>query len=114
MCPEAAPGAVPPTVVDGELGAERPVEAPANGTGIREYIVNVRKRPAGFFDDPHFTAGLVVFGMVTGVFAVIWLYRYVMHDPLADAGTGEEILALLLLIAGLVAVRRIVLTWGRS
>ncbi len=108
-----APGS-PPPVADDDSGAKSPSPAPVRGSGIREFIVFDRQRPAGFFDDPHFTAGLVVFGGATVFFGIIWMYRYVTHDPLADTGTGTEILGLLLLIAGLVLVRELVLRWGRS
>lgn len=68
----------------------------------------------GLFDDPYFTATILVFAGAMVLSGITWMYRIVTNDPNPDKGSGAAVPILLFAIAGMLLVRIMIVRRRKS
>lgn len=88
--------------------------SPASPTGLAGIGSKIQKGCTGLFDDPYFTATILVFAGAMVLSGVIWVYRAITNDPNLDKGSSTAVPFLLLAIAGMVLVRIMIVRRRKS
>jgi len=87
-----------------EPSASRTGASPPITTAATDTDWNIREMFTKLLNNTDFTATLLIFSGATVLLGIIWIYRYVKHDPHLDTSSGVAIPLLLLFLAGVVLV----------